>query len=112
MSDFLDYRESAEAIRRRRRLWLIPAGLLLLGCCAWSGLGAWLIAPLTPYWANHLSTVQGKVEVIAPAQWHPGGILSPDGRYMVTGWTRNGQRESFVWDLATDERRPLNIRTH
>jgi hypothetical protein len=109
MSNFAEYSAPTRTDRRRRRLWLIPLGLLLLGCCAWSGLGAWFFAPLTSFSANRLSYVQGKAEVIAPAQWHPGGILSPDGRYMVTGWTKNDQRESFVWNLVTDEHYPLNI---
>jgi hypothetical protein len=75
----------------------------------WSGLGAWLFAPLTPWLANRLSYVQGKTEVIAPAQWRPGGILSPDGRYMVAGWTKDSTREQLVWDLMTDERYPLTL---
>lgn len=92
----------------RRWGWMVTA-LALASCCAWSGLGAWLFGPLTPWLANRLSYVQGKAELIAPAQWQPGGILSPDGRYMVAGWTRNGQRERLVWNLVTGEQHPFPL---
>jgi hypothetical protein len=97
---------------RARRLptWVwIMAGLLLIGCCAWTGLGAWLAGPFTPWLANRLTSVQGKAEVIAPAQWRPGGTLSPDGRYMVASWDRGSQRERVVWNLVTGEQYPLRM---
>jgi hypothetical protein len=37
-----------------RRIGLALVGLVLAGCCFWSGLGAWLFAPLTPFLANRL----------------------------------------------------------
>jgi hypothetical protein len=97
---------------RARRLptWVwIMAGLLLIGCCVWTGLGAWLAGPFTPWLANRLTSVQGKAEVIAPAQWRPGGTLSPDGRYMVASWDRGSQRERVVWNLVTGEQYPLRM---
>jgi hypothetical protein len=93
-----------------RRIGLTLAGLVLAGCCFWSGLGAWLFAPLTPFLANRLSYSQGKAEVIAPAQWQPGGgKMSSDGRYMMLSWTKNGPREHFVWDLVTAKQYPSSI---
>jgi hypothetical protein len=95
-----------------RRIGLALVGLVLAGCCFWSGLGAWLFAPLTPFLANRLSYSQGKAEVIAPAQWRPGGgHMSPDGRYMVLGWIKDGPHELFVWDLVTGERHPFRVST-
>jgi hypothetical protein len=104
-------RDSSHAGKRYsgRWGWWLLAGLLLLGCCVWGGLGAWLFAPLTPFLANRLSYVQGKAEVIAPAQWRPGGILSPNGRYMVMGWNRNGSHERFVWDLTSGAQHPFQL---
>jgi hypothetical protein len=93
-----------------RRIGMTLAGLVLAGCCFWSGLGAWLFAPLTPFLANRLSYSQGKAEVIAPAEWRPGGgQMSPDGRYMVLGWTRDGPHELFIWDLVTGARHPFRV---
>jgi hypothetical protein len=56
----------------RWTLWIL-VGLIALGLCGLTGLAGWLIAPFTPFWANWLSVTQGRVEVIAPAQWRPGG---------------------------------------
>ena len=93
-----------------RSIGLALGGLLLIGCCAWSGLLGWFFAPFSFWAANRIDHVQGKVEVIAPAQSHPGGILAPGGRYLILGQTRNGVRERFVWDLATDARYPFTLR--
>src|SRR5579859_1152755 len=92
---------------RLRRRWgcitLVVAGLL--GCCWWS-------APfpfIAEFQANQLDTVQGHLEVIAPAQSHPGAILAPGGHWMVVGWSRGTGRENFIWNLATDEHVPFTM---
>ena len=83
--------------------------LLLLGCCFWSGLGTWFLGPLIPYTANYMTWVEGNLEVIAPAQQRPGGVLSPDGRYLRLGRTISGVREYMIIDLQTQTQRPLSL---
>jgi hypothetical protein len=96
----------------RRWGWYVALGLLLLGCCFWSGLAAWLFAPLTPFLANRLTSVQGKAELLVPAQAAATtGHLSPDGRRMLLGWTRDGREEWVMWDLTTNERRAFNLQS-
>jgi hypothetical protein len=84
--------------------------LLLVGCCAWGAFGIIFFEPFIPWMANILTSVHGKAEVIAPAQWRPGGRLSPDGRYMSMGRYRNGEFERMIWNLETGETYPLNAR--
>jgi hypothetical protein len=84
--------------------------LLLVGCCAWAAFATIFFEPLLPWMANILTSVHGKAEVIAPAQWRPGGILSPDGRYMSMGRQRKGEFERVIWNIETGEEYPLNAR--
>src|SRR5215471_6007669 len=103
MRDSLEDTAAARSARRRRWLWLIPAGLVLAGCCFWSGL--FLYLPVLPQlWANHLDRVQGKAELLVPAQARFNRAeLSPDGRRLALFATtdRDKAEASFVWDLAT-----------
>lgn len=95
-----------------RRIGLALVGLLLAGCCFWSGLGAWFFAPLTPLWANHVDEVRGKIGLVVPAQsGATTGHLSPDGRQMILGWTREEQQEWVVLDLTTNVSRPFARQT-
>jgi hypothetical protein len=73
---------------------------------------AWVGTSLNPFSyanANRLTTATGHTELVVPAEEHPGGSLSTDGRYMLTGRTIGGQRERVVWDLATDQRYPYTL---
>ena len=93
-----------------RRLLILALAVLVVGaCCYWSGFW-WYVPPLAQMWANHLDRVQGKAELLVPAQWRPGRVrLSPDGRKMVIEWRRRGQEEVVVWDLVTGEQHPLDL---
>ena len=86
--------------------WLRLLAIAVVLYCGWGFVGQQLAAPYLDTW---LGVPRGRLDVIAPGQWYPsGGKLSPDGRRMLLGWTRNGTHEAFILDLATGVRIPFS----
>jgi hypothetical protein len=108
----MNHAQRTSATRPRRpvgRIIVIAILVLpLLGCCYL--LDLWqAIPPLRYAWMHHIPQVQGRLELIAPGQWHPGGSLSPDGRTLWLHGTWDGPREYLLWDLVTDTRQSVAL---
>jgi hypothetical protein len=99
------------ATRIARWLGFGVPGLLLIACIA--GVGWFLFPVLFPQiWANHLSFVQGKAELLAGAgEQLDFGSLSPDGRWMVLQpiANRRAEEQPILLDLINNNRRKLDI---
>jgi hypothetical protein len=111
MNDVVDYGQPLRSGGLKQWIWLIPVGLVLAGCLFWTGLFSYLPA-LPQIWSNHLSRVQGKAELVAPAQWRFNRAeLSQDGRWLALFATTDREKAEapFVWDLATKEKWHFNL---
>src|SRR5262245_27114902 len=110
MNNAVGYDQPERSNSWKRRLWIIAIILLLTGCLFWTGLFVYL--PVLPQiWANHLSRVQGKAELIVPAQWgYDRAELSPDGRWIALFATNNRDRAEapILWDLTSGKHYPLD----
>jgi hypothetical protein len=100
---------TSDPVRWGCRIAVLTIGVLLLGCCAWSG--QWMrIAPLRVLSANWPTAQLGKTELLVPGERRAGGVkLAPDGRHMVLGWQAGARIEYLLWDLATGQRQPLPL---
>jgi hypothetical protein len=93
--------------RSARWIWLTLGSVVLVSCCVWSGL-IWMLPGLPNAWANRLDHVQGKAELLIPAERRPSaGLLSPDGRRLLISWMQDDQVQIVVWDLANNQQHPL-----
>jgi hypothetical protein len=94
--------------RSARWIWLTLGSVVLISCCFWSGL-IWMLPGLPNAWANRLDYVQGKTELLIPAERRPSaGLLSPDGRRLLISWMQDDQVQIVVWDLASNQQRTLD----
>jgi hypothetical protein len=91
------------------RVAVLTIGLLLLGCCWWSG--QWMrIAPLRVLSANWPTAQLGKTELLVPGERRAGGVrLAPDGRHMVLGWQAGEQTEYVLWDVVSGQHQALPL---